>query len=105
MKTSRLVSWFVVGASILAHTPSCLYCDSAGNESQAEQQFEQRLQETPIAEEESAEPQGVEVSPAPYAANKAKSRETIKNLILAGVAVVVAVVSILVVANNNGKKK
>ena len=54
-------------------------------------------------EEEDENPQGTEVNASSNSAEKARKRQFWTNLTIACAAVVVAVVSILVVSNNNGK--
>ena len=57
-----------------------------------------------IDEEDDENPKGTPVAPSTNSAEKAKKREFIRNIALACSAVVVAVVSIILVSNNNGNK-
>lgn len=57
----------------------------------------------PAEEIDDETPQGTPVNAADPATKKSSNRQFWTNIIIAGVAVVVAVVSILVVSNNNGK--
>lgn len=96
-------------------SPSILRADSAINEAAAEETIDpsNMTSTSPsttdevapaTTEEEDENPVGSPVSPADNAAQKKGNRQFWTNLIIAGVAVVIAVVSILVVSNNNGKK-
>ncbi len=58
-----------------------------------------------IEEEDEENPKGTPVSPSTNSAEKAKKRELTKNILLAVAAVTVAVVSIILVSNNNGHKE
>lgn len=99
----KTILWILLTASAGIQAPS--FADSTGTEF-----VEQTIPEQYIAldiddEDEDVTPQGTPVAPETNTAQKARNREFWKNLILASTAVIVAVVSILIVSNNNGKKK
>jgi len=91
-----------------AYATTPLHADTS--QDQALEEWEntraQEASQESFDDEEYDEPQGREVSPTDTnTQDSAKKRSWIGHLILAGVAVVVAIVSMCIVANNNGKKQ
>lgn len=107
----------MVLAAFTFHSPSYLRADGA-EETVESSQASETIDETPETSspeasapqdagsesEDEEEPKGTPVAPADNSAQKSRNRQFWTNILIAGVAVVVAVVSILVVSNNNGKK-
>ena len=118
MQKKILISTILVTFSSF-HSPAFILADAPGQsiettETIAESAPAEAEATTPAAEpavvardideEDDENPKGTPVAPSTNSAEKAKKREFIRNIALACSAVVVAVVSIILVSNNNGNK-
>ena len=113
----KIVTYALILSFSMYSSPSILHADSMSNEASSEETIDpsnmtstspstSETVESPNETEDDENPVGSPVAPADTTAESKKSnRQFWTNLIIAGVAVVVAVVSILVVSNNNGKKQ
>lgn len=111
----KILTYTLILSFSIYSSPSLVHADSAVNEATMEETIDpsnmtSTSPSTPdevaptTTEEDDENPVGSPVAPADSTNQKKGNRQFWTNLIIAGVAVVVAVVSILVVSNNNGKK-
>lgn len=123
--SKKFLTWTLILAFATCHSPSFVRADGAQEPNnitepaeptrQEEQQpyaapqsIDTNIQDPSTLDEDSEDdetPVGTPVNPANPATSKSANRQFWTNILIAGVAVVVAVVSILVVSNNNGKKQ
>jgi len=106
----NIIAWTLIVAICTLHAPPSLRADAYEPETKetlvdASYSDTSELEMNSTGDDlEDEEPIGTPVQPGDNAVQKKQNKEFWKNIILASVAVVVAVVSILVVSNNNGSK-
>lgn len=116
--SKKFLTWTLIVAFATCHSPAFIRADSSQESIEATEQsidpssqIEQTEQATTPSNastqeeaEDNENPVGTPVEPTNPETQKSAKRQLWTNIIIAGVAVIVAVVSILVVSNNNGKK-
>ena len=103
----KITTWILLLAFSTVHSPNFLQADSAGQPMEITKETQEASTQGEVrsldVEEEDAEPQGAPVSPSSNVTKNAKKKELVRNLFLAGTAIAIAVVSMIIVSNNNGK--
>jgi hypothetical protein len=119
--SKKFLTWTLILAFATCHSPAFIRADGSQEStniqeetlvepsSPNEQPTSTPTESSEFSEQEATEdeedPQGAPVNPTDSSEQKKSNRQFWTNLSIACVAVLIAVVSILVVSNNNGKKK
>ncbi|MBS0627833.1 MAG: hypothetical protein JSS09_06440 [Verrucomicrobia bacterium] len=113
--SKKFLTWTLILAFATCHSPAFITADSVQDPiettqevsplaSQPEQSVDAAVPSSEEVDDEET-PKGTPVNPTNPTESKKTNRQFWTNILIAGVAVVVAVVSILIVSNNNGTKK
>ncbi|MES2199307.1 MAG: hypothetical protein V4489_03985 [Chlamydiota bacterium] len=118
--SKKFLTWTLILAFATCHSPAFIRADSSADNyqesvaapeqtveptSQTEQPASTPDTSTQEESENEEDPNGTPVNPTNPSTHKSANRQFWTNLLIAGVVVFVAIVSICVVSNNNGKKK